>query len=47
MVGYRKRISRDRHGKWQNTVLMERRSASDDFEVKGVKVRNGNNNHVK
>ena len=31
MVGYRERIGRDRFGVWRNTLLMERRSARDDF----------------
>lgn len=30
-VGYRERIGQDRFGVWRNTVLMERRSARDDF----------------
>ena len=31
MVGYREKIGQDRFGVWRNTVLMERRSARDDF----------------
>jgi phosphinothricin acetyltransferase len=31
MVGYRERIGRDRFGTWRNTVLMEKRSAGDNF----------------
>ena len=30
-VGYREKIGQDRNGVWRNTVLMERRSARDDF----------------
>lgn len=32
MVGYREKIGRDRLGVWRNTVLMERRSPSDDVQ---------------
>ena len=32
MVGYREKIGRDRFGTWRNTVLMEKRSASDRFD---------------
>ena len=32
MVGYRERLGRDRFGVWRNTVLMEKRSASDCFD---------------
>ena len=32
MVGWREKIGRDRLGQWRNTVLMERRSASERFE---------------
>lgn len=31
-VGYREKIGRDRFGVWRNTVLMEKRSASDCFD---------------
>ena len=31
LVGYREKIGQDRFGVWRNTVLMERRSARDDF----------------
>ena len=31
MVGYRERIGQDRFGKWRNTVLMERRSQSPQY----------------
>ncbi len=31
LVGYREKIGQDRNGVWRNTVLMERRSARDDF----------------
>ena len=31
MVGYREKIGQDRNGVWRNTLLMERRSARDDF----------------
>ena len=30
-VGYREKIGQDRFGVWRNTLLMERRSARDDF----------------
>ncbi len=30
-VGYREKIGQDRNGVWRNTLLMERRSARDDF----------------
>ena len=30
-VGYREKIGLDRNGVWRNTLLMERRSARDDF----------------
>jgi len=32
MVGYREKIGRDRFGIWRDTVLMEKRSASDRFD---------------
>lgn len=32
MVGCREKIGRDRFGVWRNTVLMEKRSASDCFD---------------
>jgi phosphinothricin acetyltransferase len=32
MVGWREKIGRDRSGRWRSTVLMERRSASEQFE---------------
>ena len=31
LVGYREKIGQDRNGVWRNTLLMERRSARDDF----------------
>ena len=31
LVGYREKIAQDRNGVWRNTLLMERRSARDDF----------------
>lgn len=31
MVGYRERIGKDRYGAWRNTVLMERRSPTNDL----------------
>jgi phosphinothricin acetyltransferase len=31
MVGYRERIGRDQLGNWRNTVLMEKRSAGNNF----------------
>ncbi|MEA5144350.1 MAG: N-acetyltransferase family protein [Oscillibacter sp.] len=31
LVGYREKIGRDQYGNWRNTVLMEKRSASDIF----------------
>lgn len=32
MVGYREKLGRDRYGVWRNTVLMEKRSARDNFD---------------
>jgi len=34
LVGYREKIGQDRFGVWRNTLLMERRSARDDFSGK-------------
>ena len=31
LVGFREKIGKDRFGVWRNTLLMERRSARDDF----------------
>ena len=31
LVGYREKIGQDRNGVWRNTLLIERRSARDDF----------------
>jgi len=31
LVGYREKIGQDHFGVWRNTLLMERRSARDDF----------------
>lgn len=35
MIGYRKRIARDRLGIWKNTILMELRSSLNHFDCKG------------
>lgn len=37
-VGYREKIARDKNGVWRNTVLMERRSDLEDYNVEQVEL---------
>ncbi|MDD7793529.1 GNAT family N-acetyltransferase [Clostridium sp. 'White wine YQ'] len=30
-IGYREKVGKDRHGKWRNTILMEKRSSLDKY----------------